>query len=132
MRNLILILVAALGFTACGQQQNQGGTQAKGGDINVAEAAEKMKESDVLILDVRTPREFAEGHIKGAKNININGADFDTQIDALSKDQTVVVYCRSGGRSARAMGIMQKKGFTEVYNMQGGVMAWSRNGKALE
>ena len=132
MRNLILILVAALGFTACGQQQNQGGTHAKGGDINVAEAAEKMKESDVFILDVRTPREFAEGHIKGAKNININGADFDAQIDALSKDQAVVVYCRSGGRSARAMGIMQKKGFTEVYNMQGGVMAWSRNGKALE
>jgi rhodanese-related sulfurtransferase len=131
MKGFVLSVIAALTFTACGQQTGNSST-AQGGDISVEKAAEKMQEPNVIILDVRTPREFASGHIGGATNINISSADFNQRLKEVPKDTAVVVYCRSGGRSAKAMRIMQDQGFTEVYNMQGGIMAWAQKGKEVK
>jgi thioredoxin len=77
------------------------------------------------IIDVRTPEEFATGHLEHAQNINIYNQDFATRIAQLDKDKPTFVYCKAGGRSADAAGQMQKMGFRQVYDLKGGFMAWS-------
>lgn len=135
MKKIITIAATALlfGIASC-QSQNKSGAQ--GGVINttisVDEFEKKLTESDIQIVDVRTPEEFEQGHIKGAKNININGGDFEAQLNQLDKNKTVLVYCLSGGRSSSAAGIMEDKGFKAVYNMSGGMMKWNGAGKAVE
>jgi len=84
------------------------------------------------LVDVRTPEEYAEGHLKGAVNMNINSDAFEQQVGKLNKDMPVFVYCRSGGRSARAASKMESMGFRKVYNMDGGITAWDAAGKPVE
>lgn len=81
-----------------------------------------------IILDVRTPEEVSEGYINNAKTINIHDADFVSKINLMQKDKEVYVYCRSGGRSAKAAEILKDNGFSKVYNLQGGITAWKDNG----
>jgi phage shock protein E len=95
-----------------------------GKDVSVEEAKRLVDKGDIVILDVRTPREFSDGHIKGAKNINIYDEDFAAQIDKLSKKSTVLVYCHVGSRSISAQKILLDAGFGKVYNMRGGMSAW--------
>ena len=71
---------------------------------------------DFILLDVRTPQEFSTGHIKGALNINFSAPDFTSKIDELDKSATYLVYCKVGGRSSKAMKLMQEKGFKKVFN----------------
>lgn len=86
----------------------------------------KLQEDNVVLIDVRTPGEVADGYIPEADFfININGADFDQKISELDTAKTYVIYCRSGGRSGKAASLMVKKGFTKVYNLVGGVSAYS-------
>jgi len=80
------------------------------------------------LVDVRTPGEWADGTLQNAQKINWNDQAFDKNIQALNKTQAVYVYCRSGARSGRAMARMQSLGFTEVYNLNGGIMAWQNAG----
>lgn len=80
--------------------------------------------NDAIILDVRTPDEFNSGHLPGAVNIDIQGYDFHEQIENLDPARAYYVYCRSGGRSGTACRFMQSKGFGEVYNLAGGILAW--------
>ena len=95
-------------------------------DVSVAEFKQKMGDPNVVILDVRTPAETAEGTIAGAKEINVNAADFAQQIEALDKDKIYLVYCKMGGRSSKACGIMEEKGFEKLYNLKGGYSAWAK------
>lgn len=90
-----------------------------------AEEFIKIAEStpDAVIIDVRTPAEFAGGKLPGAKNIDIFSKDFANQIDKLDRDKTYLLYCRSGNRSGQACNIMAGRGFTKLYNMAGGVMS---------
>jgi phage shock protein E len=92
-----------------------------------AGAALLASASDVTLVDVRTPAEFAEGHIDGAVLIDVSAADFDEQIGKLPRDGAYVVYCRSGNRSAAAAERMIALGFTEVYDL-GGIGAWQAAG----
>ena len=71
------------------------------------------------IIDVRTPQEYASGHLKGAVNIDISNADFESQIAALPKDRTYILYCRSGVRAGAALQRMRDAGFTDVKNAGG-------------
>ena len=80
---------------------------------------------DFIILDVRTPSEYASGYIENAVNIDYYADDFEDTLDQLDKSKTYLVYCRTGSRSASAMNIMKKLDFIEVYNMQGGITAWT-------
>ena len=77
------------------------------------------------LLDVRTPEEFSGGHLKNAKNSDIQGEQFRQDIRKLDKAKPVFVYCMSGGRSSQAADALAKQGFKEVYNLDGGYMKWS-------
>jgi rhodanese-related sulfurtransferase len=94
-------------------------------NLNPEEFAEGVKtHNDAIILDVRTPEEFGSGHLPGAVNINIQGEDFHEQVENLDPEKPYYVYCRSGARSSAACRFMQSKGFNEVYNLLGGILAW--------
>lgn len=87
-----------------------------------------QEKQNAIILDVRTPAEVAEGYIKGAVNIDINDTKFRSELSKLDKSKPVLVYCRSGRRSAAAMRHMRDNGFLEVYNLKGGIIAWGQEG----
>jgi phage shock protein E len=100
-------------------------------NMDVLEFSKKITESGVVILDVRTPGEFAEGYIEGARMIDFQGGSFETEIASLDKDVTYAVYCRSGNRSGKAVKIMQDAGFRNLYNLEGGVIDWANQGMPL-
>ena len=94
--------------------------------MGVDDFAEVMTRNDVLLIDVRTPNEYAEGHLAGAENIDVKAADFAERIKDIKG--TVAVYCRSGKRSLMAAEQLVKRGCT-VYNLDGGILAWQKAGK---
>lgn len=127
--SLSLLFVVAL--AAC-QQKPDAGKATVNESIKVERAEALLAEGGkVQVLDVRTPGEFAAGSIQGAQNIDIYDQAFRQNLSALDKNKAVLVYCKSGGRSAEAAGIMKELGFTEVYNLEGGVLAWTNAGKPL-
>ena len=83
------------------------------------------------MIDVRTPEEYEASHIDGAERIGLADEDFDTRIGELDPDAAYVVYCRSGNRSAAAVDRMLDLGFTDLYNMTGGVLDWEAAGGEL-
>lgn len=80
------------------------------------------------LIDVRTPEEFAKGHIDKALNYDWYGKNFDKQLSSLDKKTPVLVYCLSGGRSAAAAAKMRSEGFEKVYELDGGMMKWRAAG----
>lgn len=101
---------------------------AAGASLSPADFAAAAKLPDTVLLDVRTPAEFAEGHLPGAVNIDIEGADFGQQIMALDQSRNYAVYCRSGNRSKAATTAMQQVGFTRLFDLSGGITAWKSAG----
>ena len=100
------------------------------GKINKVAVADFEKSlATATLVDVRTPEEFAEGHLKGAVNINFKKRTFPDYINAIAKDKPVAVYCRSANRSGKAALIMQSLGFKEIYDLDGGVKAWKAANK---
>jgi phage shock protein E len=91
---------------------------------------QKKDDINFVILDVRTPEEFNDGHIDRAININLNSNDFKDQINKLDKNKIYVVYCRSGHRSGNAVKIMKDLKFMEVYDI-GGIIQWEDAGYKL-
>ncbi len=129
MRKIVKLLVPAiaimLSFASC--------TQAQQNSIDAKIFARTIAENkNILLIDVRTPQEYAEGHIKGAKNIDWYGENFKAEIGKLDKNKTVYVYCRSGKRSAEAAEEMRRNGFKNVYELQGGIMAWEEAKQPIE
>jgi thioredoxin len=89
------------------------------------EFSEKLKQTpDAQVIDVRTPEEYAKGHLQDSKNMNWNGGDFRSQTATLDKTKPVFVYCLSGGRSAAAAAQMRTDGFGKVYELDGGILKW--------
>lgn len=78
-----------------------------------------------IILDVRTPAEFARGYIAKARNLDFYSNTFKQQLQELDKTKIYFVYCRSGNRSGRALKQMQRLEFTQIYGMTGGISKWS-------
>lgn len=94
-------------------------------NVKAAEFKELMTTSqNAIILDVRTQAEHRQSGINGAINIDIMASDFAQKINALDKDKTYFVYCRSGNRSSSACEMMSKTGFKKLYNLMGGLMQW--------
>lgn len=100
---------------------------ANGATLDAAAFAAALKAPHTTILDVRTPAEFASGHLEGAVNADIEG-DFAAAIADLDKAAPYAVYCRSGNRSAIAVQAMQQAGFTATYHLDGGITAWQAAG----
>lgn len=87
---------------------------------------------EVAMIDVRTPEEFAAGHIAGAVNIDYKADDFADQVARLPKDKDYVLYCRTGHRSGLAQEKMQGMGFTNISHIDGGITAWQEGGLPVE
>ena len=100
--------------------------------LNPENFEHKMKSSDFQLVDVRTPEEFSEGHIPNAINININGSDFVSETSKLDKDKPVMVYCKMGGRSAKAASSLKEQGFKDISDLDGGITSWKEAGKIIE
>ena len=79
---------------------------------------------DFVIIDVRTPEEFADGHIEDAINLDYYSETFRDELNKLDKDKKYLIYCQSGNRSGKALAIMEELNFREVYNMSGGILEW--------
>lgn len=96
--------------------------------VDVAEARKLIGEK-VQVLDVRTLEEWNEGHLDGALRVDVSGKDFDeAAAKALDEGKPVLVYCRSGGRSAKATKRLEKLGCVTVYDLEGGIIAWTKAG----
>ena len=104
----------------------------KANHIKSAEAAKLVAAGNITVVDVRTPEEFKEGHIKGAKNIDIASKDFEAQLAKLDKTKPVLVHCQAGGRSTRALPTFEKLGFTNVTHLDDGFGGWEAAGKPVE
>lgn len=101
-------------------------------NVEADEAAALLKENkNVIVLDVRTSKEHAAGHIPEAKNIDFYGKEFQEQLEKLDKTQTYLVHCASGGRSAKTRDLMQKLQFKSIYHLEGGFKAWEKAGKPV-
>ena len=124
-KSLFILMLSILGFMGC--------TAQNGSSIDSKEAYGLIKaDANIAILDVRTAKEFADGHVAGAVNIDVNQADFAQKIDQLDRSKTYIVYCRSGRRSSKAVGIMATKGFKNLYNVSDGFVGWNKNGLPFE
>ncbi len=98
-------------------------------DVSAVKAAVLLKaQPEIVVLDVRTPAEFAAGHIAGALNIDFKSADFSAQIAKLDTTKTYLVHCRSGGRSARSLKAFKQNGFKTIIHMHGGIIDWNKSG----
>jgi rhodanese-related sulfurtransferase len=122
-KKLSLSLIAALtGLTAC--NTNAAYKNVSVGDLKAA------NEPNRLILDVRQPNEFSDGHVPGAKLIPLG--ELEARLSDVPNDAAVYVICRSGNRSKTASDILTKNGKTDVRNVQGGTLAWQAAGFPVE
>jgi rhodanese-related sulfurtransferase len=124
MKKFIALIASALLLAGCS-------SSSSAIDLSVTEFSAKVAEAGVITLDVRTPGEFAEGHIEGAQLIDFQSGNFENEISSLDKNATYAVYCRSGNRSGQAVKVMHDAGFHNVYNLNGGVIDWANAGLPL-
>jgi len=97
------------------------------GDVTVQEARRLIEDKpDLVLLDVRTASEYEEGHIEGAVNIPVQ--ELSVRFDELSPEDELLVYCRTGNRSAQAVDILLDLGFTKIYHMDAGITGWVEAG----
>ncbi len=101
---------------------------AAGSSLPAAEFAAAAKLPGTVLLDVRTSQEFADGHLSGAVNVDVESADFLQKVESLDRTLPYAVYCRSANRSKVAMSAMQQLGFTQLYDLAGGITAWKSAG----
>jgi rhodanese-related sulfurtransferase len=118
---MTLIVASALILTGCS-------STSSATNLDSAEFASKIVETDVVTLDVRTAGEFMAGHIDGAINIDVEGNTFDAEIANLDKSKTYSVYCQSGRRSQIAVDKMASAGFGSLFNLENGIADWNANG----
>ena len=112
---LVALLVAML--AGCGQSPAGAGV-----DISVDEALRLWQNKEAIIIDVRTPGEYRDGHIPGVVNIPLD--ELEKRIGEIPKDKKVVLICRTGSRRAQGTRLLRSKGFNNVYNSTGGMSTW--------
>jgi rhodanese-related sulfurtransferase len=123
MKMLSILSIVFL-FFSCSTSSTTLTAQTITKKVSQAEFSELMKKSGAQLIDVRTSREFSNGFIEGAKNIDYNGDSFEKQIKKLDKNKPVLVYCAAGGRSENAAELLKEWGFKEIYDLEGGYNAW--------
>ena len=129
MKAFVYVSLSLLCFVAC-QSSKQSSTDQTTEttqsvavqDLSQTDLAAKVAEANVVLVDVRTPEEVAQGYITGATTfIDFYSDGFQDEIKKLDKSKTYVMYCRSGGRSGKAAQFMVDNGFKTVYNLNGGI-----------
>ncbi len=125
--SLYLLTVLSFLFMSCNSQ-----TSKKVELVSVTEFSQKiMATPKAQIIDVRTPEEFESGHIDDSQNINWLGSDFEKSATTLDKSKPVFVYCKVGGRSAKAAAKLNEMGFTQIYDLDGGFLKWESAGMVI-
>lgn len=123
---LFLGLITILSISSCSTQTDASVTGSEPKMINQEEFTSLVKDTNNVVIDVRTPGEVAEGYIPGTTLFyDYNDSNFKSNIEKLDKTKGYVVYCRSGGRSSKAAELLQQKGIKKVYNLDGGISNWS-------
>jgi phage shock protein E len=131
---ILLLTFVLISFIACGQKEN-----SKSNDTNAAHASISLispadlnsVNKDIQLIDVRTPQEFASGHLENAVNLDYFDSDFDAQFKNLDKNKPVYLYCKSGRRSANAAEKLEDMGFVKIYDLEGGTLNWQAKGLTL-
>lgn len=141
---LVLLLTLTVGLVAVGCGDDDSSTSSSDvGDSSATEQAgaqfttvspdeaavvHDSPPENLVVLDVRTPEEFAEGHLDGAVMVDFYAPDFADQLAQLDPNVPYLLYCRSGNRSGQTMGLMAQMGFTDVTEVDGGIAAWQQAG----
>ena len=107
-----LSVTALTSVTGCGEDTSAGGAT----EPSAASEVSSVLSEGAVVIDVRTPAEFAAGHVADALNIDAASEDFEAKVDALDKGKTYVVYCRTGSRAGRAIETMTELGFGNLVN----------------
>lgn len=117
---LTLVLLAALAIR-CGSGSDSG----QDFFISPERAQELLDKKDAVLIDLRTPAEYYESHLPESRNLDITEEDaFRKGIRDIGRRQVVIVYCRSGNSSPRAVGLLREEGFRKVWAIEGGYLAW--------
>ena len=140
MNHFIFLFSVLLLLVSCkGESVNEGQNESQDGvaeqveepkpkvryiDVNFAKGLIRSNQ-ELKLIDVRTPEEFEEGHIDGSVVFDVKADNFAERIDSLDKNETYLIYCRSGSRSQRAIDKMTELGFMDLYMLNGGYLDWS-------
>ena len=130
MKKILILTFAALLAAGCSgskQTEQASNPQDRVVILHVNDFQQLVQRGEIRVIDVRTRSEFAEGHIAGAENIDVNQPEFIERL-RLKGDVAVAVYCRTGKRSARAALMIAEQGYN-VYDLGGGIQAWRQAGK---
>ena len=116
----IFLLVSFISLIACNDISSQ--------RVSAEDFYTKLvDDNSSIIIDVRTPEEFSKGHLRNALNINWFDENFESQVEILSRERPVFIYCLSGGRSAKALDKISGMGFKNSYELNGGILEWRKN-----
>jgi rhodanese-related sulfurtransferase len=129
MKNLFFFIRFATAFVAL-MLINACDTNAQNA-IAPAAFETKIAAPSVQLVDVRTPQEFANGHLANAQNVNFNDPEFKQKIALLDKSKPIAVYCGVGGRSGKASKILVELGFKDITDLAGGITAWAAANKKM-
>lgn len=125
--------ICGLALAACGLLTGTAAAETNAvRRVSVDEFEKLWQAKTNVVLDVRTEKEFAGGHISGAKNLDINSADFDEKLARLDKTKIYLVHCAAGSRSARACEKMKRAGFQSLADLSSGFRGWEKAGKPVE
>ncbi|WP_303318067.1 rhodanese-like domain-containing protein [Flavivirga abyssicola] len=126
MRRLLIFLCSLFSVfaTSCKESSSKGIVKV----VSPKVVRTLLAENAIQLVDVRTPKEFNEGHIEGAKNIDFLSDTFDSEIKKFDKTKPIILYCKSGYRSAKSGEKLHHAGFTEIYDLKGGIAKWKKEG----
>ena len=133
---LAVAFIMSVALSSCAQNTDK--KEVKGTETTTAqtqsiielispEGLNAKMEGDIQLIDVRTPGEFAQGHLKGAKLINFYDKNFYDKMSKLDKNKELYIYCRSGNRSGHATRKLKNMGFPKIYDLKYGIKSWKRS-----
>lgn len=128
MKRLSIIVLAILTYSSFGCKEKDTSNITV---VSTQEMQSLLKMGQVQLVDVRTPKEFKSGYIDNAQNIDYKSPTFAQDILKLDKEKPVLLYCHTGGRSAKCAEKLEQAGFTKIYDLEGGISRWKHDGLAI-
>lgn len=121
MKNLLIAIFAMIALFACSPQQSSEVVEV----LSANTFHDSLQsDNDIQLIDVRTASEYEQGHIHNSVNLDFLNGDFENSISSLNKEEAVYLYCHSGNRSGKAAKLLEKNGFTKVYDLRSGYSNW--------
>jgi len=131
-RRLFLALAVPIALCATASLASAQQKEATIKIVSPSQAVKALKKNPkMVVIDLRTAKEFAQGHIPKAINIDFTGEGFEKEIAKLDRKKSYLIHCRSGARSARSLPTWKKHGFTDVIHLKTGILGWQQVGLAL-